>query len=280
MAQILDGKKTAEKINQQTKKRVEEFGKPITLATVYNPDDAGSQVYVSMKHKKAAELGILTKEFLVSSNDTTESVLQMIKDLNNDASISSILVQSPLSDDLDQKQIFSAIDPKKDADGLTIINQGALFENSGFFMPPATPAGVMRLLDAYDIDVEQKMVAVVGRSVLFGRPMGALLVNANASVMMLHRFTTADQLDIALKNADIVIVAVGIPNFIKQHQIKDGAVIVDVGANRIDGKTVGDVDFESVEKKASWITPVPGGVGPMTIATLLSQVVDLAENNN
>ena len=279
MAQILDGKKTAEKINQQTKQRVEEFGKPITLVTVYDQNDAGSQFYIGMKHKKATELGINTKEILVTENDTTESVLQTIKELNNDDSVTSILVQSPMPNNIDQKEIFAAIAPNKDADGLSVINQGALFENSGFFIPPATPAGVMRLLDEYDIDVEQKMVAVVGRSVLFGRPMSALLVNANASVSMLHRYTTADQLDIALKNADIVIVAVGIPNFIKQHQIKEGAVVVDVGANKVDGKMVGDVDFESVSQKASFITPVPGGVGPMTIATLLSQVVDLAKEN-
>lgn len=279
MVQILDGKKTAEKINQQTAQRVQAFHKPITLVTVYDAADPGSKMYVSMKHKKAAELGINTKEIIVSDQDTTESLLEVIADLNQDQQVSSILVQSPLPKNIDQKQIFAALDPKKDADGLSIINQGALFENSGFFVPPATPAGVMRLLDQYDIDVEQKMVAVVGRSVLFGRPMSALLVNANASVTLLHRFTTADQLDIALKNADIVVVAVGIANFIKGHQIKEGAVVIDVGANKLDGKTVGDVDFLSVSPKASWITPVPGGVGPMTIATLLSQVVELAYHN-
>jgi methylenetetrahydrofolate dehydrogenase (NADP+)/methenyltetrahydrofolate cyclohydrolase len=277
MAIILSGAQVAAKLNESTKQKVATINHSIKLASVFDSSNAGSQLYVNMKHEKAQEIGIQTQSYQVDSSMTTQQVLDLVEKLNGDPSISGILIQAPLPKAVDEKQVFDAVLPSKDPDGLTTINQGRLFMNSGKFVPPATPAGVMKLLDGYDLDVEGKNVVVVGRSVLFGKPMAALLLNANATVTVTHRYTLADVLDRQLINADFVIVGVGIPNFIKAHQIKEGAVVIDVGANKLDGKVVGDVDFKSVEPKAGYITPVPGGVGPMTIATLLSQLVDLAK---
>ncbi|MDR2661355.1 MAG: bifunctional 5,10-methylenetetrahydrofolate dehydrogenase/5,10-methenyltetrahydrofolate cyclohydrolase [Lactobacillaceae bacterium] len=276
MSQILDGKAIAQKINNDTKNMIYKLDSAPVLATIYDPTNFGSEKYVAMKHKKASELGIIVKEIPIDSSFTTENVIDLIKKLNSDNRISSILVQSPLPMNIDQLEVFSNIDPKKDADGLSTMNQGWLFGNvkSSNFIPPATPKGVMALLKEYNIELQGKNVVVVGRSQLFGRPMAALMINANATVTLAHKYTPLEDLKKYLLRADIVIVGVGIANFIKAEWLKDEVILIDAGANKIDGKTVGDID-PAAYKKASFYTPVPGGVGPMTIAILLQSTVYL-----
>lgn len=279
MTELLDGAAVAKLTNEKTAERVAKLEKPVTLAVIYDPENDGSRLYVGMKSKKAAALGIQTKDIPTDKNATTESVLKIVEELNNDESITGILVQSPLAKGVKERQIFSAIAPHKDADGLGATVQGMLFADAlEEYTVAATPQGVMTLLKHYNIETYGKQAVVVGRSQLFGRPMFALLNNADATVTLAHRYTPAENLKAYLKNADIVVVGVGIPNFIQGSDLKQGAVVVDVGMNYVDGKAVGDVDFESVQEIASFITPVPGGVGPMTIATLLENTVTLAEN--
>lgn len=279
MTELLDGAAVAKLTNEKTAERVAKLEKPVTLAVIYDPENDGSRLYVGMKSKKAAALGIQTKDIPTDKNATTESVLKIVEELNNDDSITGILVQSPLAKGVKERQIFSAVAPHKDADGLGATVQGMLFADAlEEYTVAATPQGVMTLLKHYNIETYGKQAVVVGRSQLFGRPMFALLNNADATVTLAHRYTPAENLKAYLKNADIVVVGVGIPNFIQGSDLKQGAVVVDVGMNYVDGKAVGDVDFESVQEIASFITPVPGGVGPMTIATLLENTVTLAEN--
>ncbi|MGX7051134.1 bifunctional 5,10-methylenetetrahydrofolate dehydrogenase/5,10-methenyltetrahydrofolate cyclohydrolase [Leuconostoc palmae] len=279
MTELLDGAAVAKLTNEKTAERVAKLEKPVTLAVIYDPENDGSRLYVGMKSKKAAALGIQTKDIPTDKNATTESVLKIVEELNNDESITGILVQSPLAKGVKERQIFSAVAPHKDADGLGATVQGMLFADAlEEYTVAATPQGVMTLLKHYNIETYGKQAVVVGRSQLFGRPMFALLNNADATVTLAHRYTPAENLKAYLKNADIVVVGVGIPNFIQGSDLKQGAVVVDVGMNYVDGKAVGDVDFESVQEIASFITPVPGGVGPMTIATLLENTVTLAEN--
>ncbi|MFT9389359.1 MAG: bifunctional 5,10-methylenetetrahydrofolate dehydrogenase/5,10-methenyltetrahydrofolate cyclohydrolase, partial [Leuconostoc sp.] len=209
---------------------------------------------------------------------TTESFLKLVAYLNADDSITGILVQSPLAKGVKERDIFSAVAPHKDADGLGATVQGMLFGDAlADYTVAATPQGVMTLLNHYKIETFGKQAVVVGRSQLFGRPMFALLNNADATVTLAHRYTPEAMLKAHLKAADIVVVGVGIPDFIQGADLKEGAVVVDVGMNYVDGKAVGDVNFDSVQEIASYITPVPGGVGPMTIATLLENTVTLAE---
>lgn len=280
MTEILDGKAVAKTINEQTKARVAKQKKPVTLAVIYDPSNDGSQLYVGMKSRQAAKLGIATQDIPISTDATTESVIQLVEELNDDDSITGILVQSPLTKGIKERQIFSAVAPHKDADGLGATVQGMLFGDSlENYTVAATPQGVMTLLAQYNISLKGKNAVVVGRSQLFGRPMFALLTNADATVTLAHRYTEPTTLKALLKNADIVVVGVGIPNFIQGEDLKKGATVIDVGMNVVDGKATGDVNFPSAQGIADYITPVPGGVGPMTIATLLENTVTLAEQN-
>jgi methylenetetrahydrofolate dehydrogenase (NADP+)/methenyltetrahydrofolate cyclohydrolase len=276
MPKILDGKEIAKQINEETKKIVESTNNEITLATVYDPNNVGSDMYVSMKHKKAHQLGINTVEIPINEDETTQNVIKKVIELNNDTEITAILVQSPLPKNVDELKVFSAIDPKKDADGLSAINQGWLFGNivNEDFIAPATPAGVMELLRRYEIPIASRNVVVVGRSQLFGRPMSALFMNADANVSVLHKGTKKEDLIKYLQAADIIAIGIGQAQYIQADWIKDGAVVIDAGANKLNGKTTGDVDPKAFEK-TSFYTPVPGGVGPMTIATLLKTVAEL-----
>lgn len=279
MAIILDGKKLAKQINAKTLQRVEALTDPLTLAVVYDPDNKGSELYVGMKARAAEKVGIQTQDIPVDAHATTADVLKIVERLNEDDHITGILIQSPLPENVNERHIFSAVLPSKDADGLGATNQGMLFADSPEeYTVAATPQGVMSLLREYDIETFGKQALVIGRSQLFGRPMAALLTNADATVTFAHRYTPAAQLKEYLKQADIVTVGVGIPNFINGADLKPGAVVIDVGMNVVNQKATGDVDFESAEAVASYITPVPGGVGPMTIATLLESTVTLAEN--
>lgn len=279
MTEILDGAAVAKLTNEKTANRVAKLGKPVTLAVIYDPQNDGSRLYVGMKSKKAAALGIQTKDIPTAADATTESVLALVASLNADPSITGILVQSPLAKGVKEREIFSAVAPHKDADGLGATVQGMLFGDAlDDYTVAATPQGVMTLLKHYNIDIFGKQALVIGRSQLFGRPMFALLTNADATVTLAHRYTPENVLKDYLKRADIVVVGVGKPDFIQGSDLKPGAVVIDVGMNFVNGKAVGDVNFDSVQSIASYITPVPGGVGPMTIATLLENTITLAEN--
>lgn len=279
MTEILDGAAVAKLTNEKTANRVAKLGKPVTLAVIYDPQNDGSRLYVGMKSKKAAALGIQTKDIPTAADATTESLLALVASLNADPSITGILVQSPLAKGVKEREIFSAVAPHKDADGLGATVQGMLFGDAlDDYTVAATPQGVMTLLKHYNIDIFGKQALVIGRSQLFGRPMFALLTNADATVTLAHRYTPENVLKDYLKRADIVVVGVGKPDFIQGSDLKPGAVVIDVGMNFVNGKAVGDVNFDSVQSIASYITPVPGGVGPMTIATLLENTITLAEN--
>lgn len=279
MTKILDGAAVAKMTNTKTAERVSNFEKTVTLAVVYDPENDGSRLYVNMKSKKAATVGIKTVDIPTDATATTESVIKLIEKLNADDDITGILVQSPLAKGVKEREVFSAVAPHKDADGLGATVQGMLFGDAlQDYTVAATPQGVMTLLEHYGIDFVGKRALVIGRSQLFGRPMFALLTNADATVTLAHRYTPESVLKSQLKVADIVVVGVGQPNFLKGSDLKSGAVVIDVGMNYVDGVAVGDVDFKSAQGVASYITPVPGGVGPMTIATLLENTVTLAEN--
>ncbi len=240
-------------------------------------DDAASLIYTRNKHNKAIKLGINSVLKKFPADVSQDELLAEIEKLNNDDTIDAILVQQPLPPQLDPEVITNAILPAKDVDGLNPLNLGKLFANQhGNYPVACTPRGIMRMLAEYNIDLQGKNAVIVGRSILVGKPLLALLNNANATVTMAGRSTS--DLSALTKTADILIVATGVPNLIKATDVKSGAVVIDVGINRLsDGKLTGDVDFAAVKAKAQAITPVPGGVGPMTIATLMEQTVDLAQ---
>ena len=281
MTTIIDGKALAKKINAQTQELVAQLKEKQNLipgiAVVIAGDDAASLIYTRNKHNKAIKLGInsILKKF--PADVSQDKLLAEIEKLNNDDTIDAILVQQPLPPQLDPEVITNAILPAKDVDGLNPLNLGKLFANQhGNYPVACTPRGIMRMLAEYNIDLQGKNAVIVGRSILVGKPLLALLNNANATVTMAGRSTS--DLSALTKTADILIVATGVPNLIKATDVKSGAVVIDVGINRLsDGKLTGDVDFAAVKANAQAITPVPGGVGPMTIATLMEQTVDLAQ---
>ena len=280
MTTIIDGKTLAKKINAQTQKLVAQLKEKqnITpgIAVVIAGDDAASLIYTRNKHNKAIKLGINSVLKKFPADVSQDELLAEIEKLNHDDTIDAILVQQPLPPQLDSEVITNAILPTKDVDGLNPLNLGKLFANQhGNYPVACTPRGIMRMLSEYNIDLQGKNAVIVGRSILVGKPLLALLNNANATVTMAGRNT--GDLSALTKTADILIIATGVPNLIKALDVKPGAVVIDVGINRLsNGKLTGDVDFEAVKTKAQAITPVPGGVGPMTIATLMEQTVDLA----
>ena len=281
MTTIIDGKALAKKINAQTKELVAQLKEKQNIipgiAVVIAGDDAASLIYTRNKHNKAIKLGINSVLKKFPADVSQDELLAEIEKLNNDDTIDAILVQQTLPPQLDPEVITNAILPAKDVDGLNPLNLGKLFANQhGNYPVACTPRGIMRMLAEYNIDLQGKNAVIVGRSILVGKPLLALLNNANATVTMAGRSTS--DLSALTKTADILIVATGVPNLIKATDVKSGAVVIDVGINRLsDGKLTGDVDFAAVKAKAQAITPVPGGVGPMTIATLMEQTVDLAQ---
>ena len=281
MTTIIDGKALAKKINAQTKELVAQLKEKQNIipgiAVVIAGDDAASLIYTRNKHNKAIKLGINSVLKKFPADVSQAELLAEIEKLNHDDTIDAILVQQPLPPQLDSEVITNAILPTKDVDGLNPLNLGKLFANQhGNYPVACTPRGIMRMLSEYNIDLQGKNAVIVGRSILVGKPLLALLNNANATVTMAGRSTS--DLSALTKTADILIVATGVPNLIKATDVKSGAVVIDVGINRLsDGKLTGDVDFAAVRAKAQAITPVPGGVGPMTIATLMEQTVDLAQ---
>lgn len=278
MAVIIDGKEVAKKTRENLKKEVEELKasniKP-KLAVIMVGDNAASKVYVKNKSKACNEVGVEYEEYFLDTNTSQKELIDLIRKLNEDTSVNGILLQSPLPPHLDINEAFQTIDYRKDVDGFHPMNVGKLVLGQDTFVS-CTPYGIMRLFEEYDIDLCGKNVVILGRSNIVGKPLVQCCLNKNATVTVCHS-KTKDVTE-AARNADVLISAIGKPNFVTENMLKDGAVVIDVGINRLDtGKIVGDVDFENVSKKASYITPVPGGVGPMTVAMLLNNVVKAAK---
>ena len=273
MAQILDGKKIADKRLEILKEEIEDSGLYPRLATVIAGSDPASQMYIRMKHRACEKTGIGSVGVELAGDTTTEHILQTVTRLNNDTDIDGILIQLPLPKHVDTAQVINAVFPEKDVDGFHPFNLGLLFSGRPRFAP-CTPKGIITLLQEYKIEIAGSRAVVVGRSIDVGRPMAALLTNADATVTTCHRMTK--DLPGELRQADILVSAIGKAHFITREMIRPGACVIDVGINQLNGKLVGDVDFEQVQQVASAITPVPGGVGPMTIATLMENTVKAA----
>ena len=263
---ILDGKEVKLKILEDLKQKLLNLNEKLGLVVIQIGNDPASDVYVRQKKKMAEDLGYNFNHINLDENVNEDEILAIIDMLNNDDMVDGILVQMPIPSTLNVKRIQNAILPYKDVDGLTDINIGKLVHNKDSLVA-CTPMGIIDLLDYYNIDIEGKNVVIIGRSDLVGKPLASLMINRNATVTLCHSKTI--NLDFYTKNADILVVAIGKPNFIKRDSVKDGAVIIDVGINRMaNGMLCGDVDFDDVKDKVSYITPVPGGVGQMTVAEL------------
>ena len=275
--ELIDGKKVAKKIREKLKTSCEELKKKginPKLAVIMVGDDKASQIYVKNKSKVCDEIGIEFEEFILDKNIRQNELISLIEKLNNNDYIHGILLQSPIPEHLDINEAFKTISPEKDVDGFNPINIGKLCLNQDTFVS-CTPYGIMKMFEAYNIDLTGKNITILGRSNIVGKPLIQCCLNKNATVTVCHSKTT--NLKEHTKNADVVISAIGKPKFVTEDMIKTGAVVIDVGTNRgEDGKLTGDVDFDNVSKKASYITPVPGGVGPMTIAMLMNNVIKAA----
>ena len=277
MAEILDGKKLRNKIFSDLKAKLDKMPEKPTLAVILAGDDPASQIYVRNKKKTAENLGINSIVIEYPKNVTETELISKIQELNNDKNITAILVQLPLPQHINKFKVIDAILPQKDVDGLTPYNLGKLFAGEEPYVYPCTPKGILLLLDEYCINPDGKHVVVVGRSNLVGKPVSQMLLKRNATVTMCHSHTK--NLPDITKTADIVVSAVG-KNVIGEKMLKSNCVVVDVGIYRDgNGKVRGDVDFENVSKIAAYISPVPGGVGPMTIASLMLNTVELFERN-
>lgn len=271
MAVRIDGKMVSQKMRENLKAEVtaytEKYGSRPGLAVVLVGDDPASAVYVRNKHRACEEVGIRSEVHVLPAETTEEELLTLLDAMNNDPAIHGILVQLPLPKHISENRVINTISPDKDVDAFHPVNAGKLLLGQYRFLP-CTPAGVMELLRAYDISVAGKECVVVGRSNIVGKPQALLLLEENGTVTVCHSKTK--DLAAVTRRADILVAAVGRPRFITAEMVKDGAVVIDVGINRLsNGKLCGDVDFDGVEGKASYITPVPGGVGPMTITMLL-----------
>ena len=273
---IIDGKQIAQKLRNDIAKKVEKLDRAPGLAVILVGDDPASTIYVRNKDNACKEVGFYSEKINKSANITQQELLDEVIRLNNDDKIDGILVQLPLPKHLDTNLVIETISPQKDVDGFHSENIGKLMQNKAN-LRPCTPKGVMTMLATTGIDLVGKDCVVVGASNIVGRPMAMELLNARATVTICNSKT--QDLSGKLQRADVIVVAVGIPKIIKGDWIKKGAVVIDVGINRLDtGKLVGDVDFESAIKNAGWISPVPGGVGPMTIATLLENTLTAYQN--
>ena len=280
MATILSGKTVSARIKENLKVEIENLKKSGTtpgLAVIIVGEDPASKVYVGRKEAMCQELGMHSEKFALPEETTQEELVALVEKLNNDKNIHGILVQLPLPRHLDEKAVINTIRPEKDVDAFHPVNVGKIMIGDFYFLP-CTPAGVMEMLEYEGIDVTGKNCVVIGRSNIVGKPMNMLLLHKNGTVTICHSKTK--NLTEICKNADILVAAVGRPNFVTADMVKEGAVIIDVGINRVDGKLCGDVDFENVKDKASAITPVPGGVGPMTIAMLMQNTLTAAKKQN
>ncbi len=273
MYRTLSGKEPAEALLLKVKRRAEKLDWTPTFAIVLVGSDKASQLYVDMKVKRAAGAGIKAHVHKLPEKTSEAELLALVDRLNEDSHIDGFIVQAPLPKHIETEKVIERIDPKKDVDGWTSLNMGRMFLGIDSFLP-ATPAGIIQMLEYYDVPLEGKHVVVVGRSTVVGRPLAILLLRKDATVTVCHSKTK--NLSEYTKTADILISAVGMPGLIKGSMVKKGAVVIDVGTTKVGEKTKGDVEFDEVIKKAD-CTPVPGGVGPMTVAMLLNNVVEAAE---
>jgi len=275
--ELLDGRKIRNKKIEELKNKVSKLDKKLGLVVIQVGNDEASNVYVKQKEKLALDIGynFIYKKF--SEDISNKKIIEYIKDLNKDDNINGIIVQLPLSKSLDTNLIINMIDPSKDVDGLTYINSGKLIQNSNALIP-CTPKGIIDLLKEYNIEIEGKNVVIIGRSILVGKPLFNLFINNNATVTLCH--SKSKDITYYTRNADIVVVAVGKKYFLKKDMIKENAIIIDVGINRENNKLYGDVDFDNVKDITSYITPVPGGVGPMTVYELMNNVYIAYKNKN
>lgn len=281
MAVLIDGKELAKKIRANLKIECEELNKQgikSKLAVIMVGDDSASKIYVRNKSKACEDVGIENEEYLMESDITQKELIDLIKKLNEDKNVNGILLQSPIPSKLDINEAFRTIAPEKDVDGFNPVNVGKLVLGQDTFVS-CTPYGIMKMFEEYNIDLTGKNVVILGRSNIVGKPLIHCCLNKNATVTTCHS-KTQNIKEIASK-ADILISAIGKAHFVTADMVKENAVVIDVGINRLDnGKITGDVDFENVREKASYITPVPGGVGPMTIAMLMNNVIKATKRQN
>ncbi len=281
MAKLISGKEVSARVKAEVKAecdRLKEKGITPGLAVIIVGNDPASRVYVNNKKKACAEVGFVSEEYALPESTTEEQLLELVDELNKKDTIHGILCQLPLPSHLDEKAVINAISPEKDVDAFHPSNVGKIMIGDYTFLP-CTPAGVMEMIHFSGIEVSGKNCVVIGRSNIVGKPMAMLLLHENGTVTICHSRTK--NLKEICSQADILVAAVGRPNFVTADMVKDGAVVLDVGINRLkSGKLCGDVDFEAVEKKASYITPVPGGVGPMTIAMLMKNTLSAAKAAN
>lgn len=278
----MDGKALAAMVEARLKTQTERMitlGVQPTLATILVGNDPASKVYVASKHRAAERVGILSRSHVLPGETTERELVSLIADLNADMNVNGILLQLPLPAHLQEMKMLEAIDPEKDVDGLTTTNAGRLVYGRTDLVP-CTPRGIMELLHYYKIPIKSSMAVIINRSTLVGRPLYNLLLNEDATVTVCHSKST--ELSTITRRADILVTAVGRrPQFVlTEDMVKEGAVVIDVAMNRIDGKLTGDVDFEGVSRKASYITPVPGGVGPMTVIMLMQNTLIATERQN
>lgn len=267
---IIDGKVISAEIQEEIKREVELLDKKPGLAVILVGEDPASKVYVNNKEKMCKKLGINSFMHKLSEDTSESELIELIEKLNNDNDVNGILLQHPVPSQINEMNAFCAISPDKDVDGFNIVNRGRLAVGEDAFVA-CTPLGIVYMIKHEGIDITGKHCVIIGRSNIVGKPLYELMLKENATVTVCHSKTKG--LKEICKTADILVVAIGKPKFVTEDMVKDGAVVIDVGINRIEGKLIGDVDFDNVSKKASYITPVPGGVGPMTIAMLMKNIM-------
>ena len=280
MGKILDGKALANLLGENLKEKVKNLkAEGITphFCVINIGDDTASKIYVRSKKRKAEKLGIIQDIYQMPADTRQQEVLDLIDKLNTDPKINGLMVQMPTPEQINADELLARIDPNKDVDSLTPANVGRLWLKD-HFVEPATAEGIMALLKHYEIPLNGKNVVIIGRSNIVGKPLAALMLEKNATITIAHSKT--QNLASLTKRADVIVSATGEPCLIKADMVKDGVIVVDVGINRVNGKLVGDVDFDAVKEKASYITPVPGGVGPLTVQFLMEAVVNLTRRQN
>lgn len=277
MRKNLNGKEVRAYLRSEIKKEVEKLKTKPKMVDIQIGHNPASDIYIAGKEKASNEVGIKFECLRYDENEDQENIINKIKEMNNDPEINGIFIQSPVPDKFDEIKLMNTVIPEKDVDGLTYLNAGKLLNNIEA-MVSCTPNGIIKMLDYYKIDIEGKNVVIVGRSNLVGKPLMNLFLNRNATVTVCHSKTS--DLKMHTKKADILVAAVGKKHLITKEMVKKGAVVIDVGINRIDGKIYGDVDYDNVYEKVKYITPVPGGVGPMTVTMLLYNVLDGYKKQN
>lgn len=273
---ILDGKKLRDELLVQYKEKIKEEKLNITLAIILVGNNEASKLYIKNKEKYCTEVGIKVDKYLLDEDTSEEVLINLIKDLNEDEKVTGIILQSPVPDGIDFDKCSGMILPSKDVDGFTKDNVYNLYLNKKSILP-CTVKGIIKLLEYYNIEINGKNVAIIGRGNIVGKPLAMALENRNATVSLLHSKTK--DLKMFTKDADIVVVACGIPKLLKKEMIKEGSVVIDVGISRVDGKIVGDIDFDNIKDIALFVTPNPAGIGPMTIAMIIDNLIEMGEVN-